>query len=159
MRRKTTWAQVGSKRSFCCLDVLQEVLILLAFWGRTKVHAIDRTHRRVSYRCWVGRKLFDFSVVSAGCRYCPVTSDYLPSGGFGPFTGLGPNPSARPLRQMVSRVLSRPSGPVWFEKALPMPIAWAWTCSNFETLEHQLSAKIVGSVPTIMPKRFYGVAR
>jgi hypothetical protein len=27
---------------------------------------IDRAHRKVSYRWWVGRKSFDFSVVSAG---------------------------------------------------------------------------------------------
>jgi hypothetical protein len=35
-----------------------------------------------------------------------------------------------------------------------MPIAWAWPCSNFETLEHQLSAKIVCRVPTIRPIEF-----
>jgi hypothetical protein len=49
----------------------------------------------------------------------------------------------------MARVSVRPSGPVWPEKVMPMPIAWASACSNFETLEHQLSAKIVRRVLTI----------
>ena len=30
-----------------------------------------------------------------------------------------------------------------------MPIAWAWSCSNFETLGHHLSAKSRRGVPTM----------
>src|ERR1700748_3938046 len=66
---------------------------------------IDRAHRGSLIACRSGGHLFDFAVVSAGWRGCPVTSGYV-------------------LYRRRRLKAKRRQG--------PMPIAWVWSCSNFE---------------------------